>query len=199
MKKKILFLSTLLLFCSCDVVNNLGGTYQLLTHGEYRFHSLSNIELAGIGLGNASAIPASKLVSLATVLAGGGFSSQSIPLSMTLNLNVTNPNKMTGFIGALDYVIQINEMDLVEGKMESPVSIGPGETAILPIPVSVDLKGLIARYSRQRVSSEMSDFLGITHNKTSVTVKLWPKFSVGSTLLKSPVAIPVTFDFGGKN
>jgi hypothetical protein len=44
----------------------------------------------------------------------------------------------------------------------------------------------------------MSAFLGITPNKTSVSVKLWPKFLVGGTLVTVPAPIPVVFNFGGK-
>ena len=67
------------------------------------------------------------------------------------------------------------------------------------IPISVDLKNVMNRYSQQRVTNEMSAFLGITPNETSVTVKLWPKLTVGKTILKSPAAIPIVFKFGGKN
>jgi hypothetical protein len=62
----------------------------------------------------------------------------------------------------------------------------------------VDLKSLMNRYSQERVTSEMSGFLGITPNETSVSVKLWPKFYVGKTLVKVPAPIPVIFNFGGK-
>ena len=117
---------------------------------------------------------------------------------MTLNMDVTNPNSTAAFLDALDYAIQINEMEFVEGKMDIPIRIEPGETKVVGIPVSVDLKNLMNRYSQERVTNEMSAFLGITPNETSVSVKLWPKFTVGGTLIKVPAAIPVVFNFGGK-
>lgn len=197
MKKTITLFCIALLFTGCDIVNKIGGAYQL-SQSDYRYHSLESIQLAGINLGNASAISVSKLASIATALAGGS-SMQNIPLSMTLNMDVTNPNSHAAFLDALDYVIQINEMELVEGKMDIPIRIEPGETKVVPIPISVDLKSVINRYSQQRVVNEMSAFLGITPNETSVTVKLWPKLTVGNTLIKSPAAIPVVFNFGGKN
>ncbi|SFK65990.1 LEA type 2 family protein [Proteiniphilum acetatigenes] len=197
MKKMILLLSVALLFNGCDVVNKIGGAYQL-SQSEYRYRSLDNIQLAGINLGNASAISVSKLASIATALAGVS-TMQNIPFSMTLNMDVTNPNKNAAFLDALDYAIQINEMEFVEGKMDIPIRIEPGETKVVPIPISVDLRNVMNRYSQQRVANEMSAFLGITPNETSVTVKLWPKLTVGNTVLKSPAAIPVVFNFGGKD
>lgn len=196
MKKMILLFGVILLFGGCDAVNKVKGAYQL-SQSEYRYHSLDNIHIAGINLGNSSSISLSKLASVATALAGGG-STQNIPFNMILNMDVTNPNKNAAFLDALDYAILINEMEFVEGKMDIPIRIEAGETKVVPIPISVDLKSVMNRYSQQRVASEMSSFLGITSNETSVTVKLWPKLTVGKTVIKSPSAIPVVFNFGGK-
>lgn len=196
MKKTILMMSVALLLSGCNIMNQIGGAIQL-SQSEYKYHSLNNIQLAGINLGNASSISVSNLASIATVLAGGSIM-QSIPFSMTLNMDVTNPNSSAAFLDALDYAIQVNEMELVEGKMDIPIRIEPGETKVVGIPVTVDLKSLMNRYSQERVTSEMSAFLGITPKETSVTVKLWPKLLVGGTLVKVPTAIPVVFNFGGK-
>lgn len=180
----------------CDIMNKIGGAYQL-SQSEYRYNSLSNIQLAGINLGNASAISLSNLASISTVLAGNS-TMQNIPFSMTLNMDVTNPNSSAAFLDALDYSIMINELEFAEGKMDIPIRILPGETTVVPIPISIDLKNLMNRYSQDRVANEMSGFLGITPNETTVTVKLWPKLTVGNTLIKVPAAIPVVFNFGGR-
>lgn len=195
--KKTIFILCIALMCSgCDVVNRISGAYQL-SQSEYRYHSIDNIQLSGINVGDASTISLSKLASIATALAGGS-TMQSIPFNMNLNMDVTNPNTTAAFLDALDYAILINDMEFVEGKMDVPIRIEPGETKVVPIPVSVDLKSLMNRYSQQRVTSEISSFLGITPNKTTVSVKLWPKLTIGNTQLKSPAAIPVEFTFGGK-
>lgn len=177
-------------------MNQIGGAIQL-SQSEYRYKSLNNIMLSGINLGNASSISLSNLASIATVLSGGS-SVQSIPFSMTLNMDVTNPNTTAAFLDALDYAVEINEMEFAEGKMNIPIRIEPGETKVVSVPVSTDLKSLMNRYSQERVTNEMSSFLGITPNETTVTVKLWPKLMVGETLIKVPAPIPVVFNFGGK-
>jgi LEA14-like dessication related protein len=196
MKKILLILSAVVLLTGCDVMNKIGGAYQL-SQSEYRYNSLNNIQLAGMNLGNAAGISLSNLASISTILSGGS-AMQTIPFSMTLNMDVTNPNTTAAFLDALDYAIQINEMELVEGKMDIPIRIEPGETKLVAVPISVDLKSLMNRYSQQRVTSEMSAFLGITPNETSVSVKLWPKFLVNGTLVKVPAPIPVVFNFGGR-
>ena len=191
----LIVLFSLTFMPACDVMNNIGGAYRL-SQSVYKYSSLNDIQLAGMKLGNASSISLSNLASIATVLAGGN--SQTIPFSMTLNMDVTNPNTAAAFLDALDYQIIINDLEFVEGKMDMPIRIEPGETKVVPIPVSIDLRKLMDRYSQERVTKEMSSFLGITPNETTVMVKLWPKLTVGNTLIKVPAAIPVEFKFGGR-
>ena len=196
MKRITFILSAAILLTGCSIMNQIGGAIQL-SQSEYRYKSLDNIMLAGINLGNASSISLSNLASIATALSGGS-TVQSIPFSMTLNMDVTNPNTTAAFLDALDYAVEINEMEFAEGKMNIPIRIEPGETKVVSVPVSTDLKSLMNRYSQERVTNEMSSFLGITPNETTVTVKLWPKLMVGETLIKVPAPIPVVFNFGGK-
>ena len=191
----LIVLFSLTFLPACDVMNNIGGAYRL-SQSIYKYSSLNDIQLAGMKLGNASSISLSNLASVATVLAGGN--KQNIPFSMTLNMDVTNPNTAAAFLDALDYQIIINDLDFVEGKMYQPIRIEAGETKVVPIPVSIDLRKLMDRYSQERVTKEMSSFLGITPNETTVMVKLWPKLTVGNTLVKVPAAIPVEFKFGGR-
>src|SRR5690606_41048015 len=166
-KRVLLIVLSAVILTGCDVVNKIGGAYQL-AQSEYRYNSLSNIQLAGINIGNASAISLSNLASISTILSGSN-SRQNIPFSMTLNMDVTNPNTRAAFLDALDYSISINELEFVEGKMDIPISIQPGETVVVPIPISVDLKSIINRYSQERVASEMSGFLGITRKDRKST------------------------------
>ncbi|MGI6073890.1 MAG: LEA type 2 family protein [Fermentimonas sp.] len=180
----------------CDVFNSVSGAYNL-SQSEYKYHSLSNIQLAGINLGNSENISLSNLAAISTVLAGSG-TKQTIPFNMNLNMDVKNPNQKVAYLDALDYAIALNDMELVEGRLDSPIRIEPGETKTISIPVSVDLKLLMNRYSQDRVVGEMSSFLGITKNETTVGVKIWPRLTVGRTLLKVPAPIPVEFKFGGR-
>ena len=90
MKKAIIILSTLLLMYSCDVVQQIGGAYNL-SQCKYDYNSIDNVQIAGINLGKAKSVSVLQIASLSTILAGGTM--QNIPFSMVLNLDVTNPNE----------------------------------------------------------------------------------------------------------
>lgn len=195
MKKLVLLFCIAFALSSCGVFNQIEGAYTL-SQSEYKYHSLSNIQLSGLNLGDASRISVSNLASISTILSGTN--SQSIPFNMTLTMEVKNPNQTVAFLNALDYAIEINEMEFASGKMDIPIRIEPGKTELLPISIGTDLKQLMNRYSQNRVAKEMSSFLGITSEKTIVTVKLWPKLIVADTPIRVPAPIPVIFTFGGK-
>ncbi|MDO5523302.1 MAG: LEA type 2 family protein [Bacteroidia bacterium] len=190
------FLLSLLIFAltSCDVLNQIGGAIQL-SQCEYKYNSITDMQLAGINMGNGSSISLSNFASISSILTGGNL--QTIPFSMTLNMNVTNPNQAAAFLNALEYAVEINEMEFTTGKMDVPIRVEPGQTAVLPLSIGVDLRNLMNRYSRDRVAKEMSGFLGLSPDPTKVTVKLWPKLMVGNTPIRVPAPIPVVFNFGG--
>lgn len=194
MKKIITALLLVITLSSCDVLNQIGGAYQL-TQCEYKYNNVSDIQLAGLSLGDGTSLSLSNFASLSSILMGGNL--QTIPFSMNLKLDVKNPNQATALLNALDYSIQINDMEFTTGKVNTPLRVDAGQTSVLPITIGVDLKNLMNMYSRDKVAKEMSGFLGLSSNETKVTIKLWPKVMIGNTLIKVPAAIPVSFTFGG--
>ena len=185
----------MLLMYSCDVFKQIGGAYNL-SQCKYDFNSIENIQISGVNLGTPSSISIAEIARLTTILSGGNM--QNIPFSMTLKLDVKNPNEVPAFINGLEYMIELNDMEFTNGKLDVPIRIESGETTMIPLSIGVDLKNLMNRYSKDKVSTEMSRFLGISPGQTKVTVKLWPKVLIGDVPIKSPAYIPVTFLFGSK-
>ena len=194
MKKAIIILSTMLLMYGCNVFEQIGGVYNL-SQCKYDYNSIDNIEIAGLKLGKGKGISIANLATLSTILAGGNL--QTIPFTMTLNLDVQNPNEKAAYLNGLDYLIELNDMEFSTGKLDVPLRIEPGKTAVLPLSIGLDLRNMMNRYSQERVTSEMSRFLGISPGQTKVSVKLWPTLLIGDIPLKSPTYIPVTFVYGG--
>jgi hypothetical protein len=77
-KTVIIFTSILLLLSGCDVFKQIGGAYQL-SQCEYTYHSVDDIQIAGINIGDGSRLSLSNLASISTILAGSS-KMQTIPL-----------------------------------------------------------------------------------------------------------------------
>ena len=131
MKKAIIILSTLLLMYSCDVVQQIGGAYNL-SQCKYDYNSIDNVQIAGINLGKAKSVSVLQIASLSTILAGGTM--QNIPFSMVLNLDVTNPNEnAAAFLNGMDYMIELNDMEFSSGNLDVPVRIEAGGSQVVPL------------------------------------------------------------------
>lgn len=196
MKKSLIILSTMLLMFSCDIAKQIGGAYNL-TQCKFDYNSIDNIQIAGVSLSKSKSLSIADIASLSTIIGGGNL--QTIPLTMVLNLDVLNPNEKAAYLNGLDYEIELNNMEFANGQLDVPIRIEPGMSSILPLSIGVDIKNLMNRYSKERVSTEMSRFLGISPGETKISVKLWPKMLIGDVPITSPTYIPVTFIFGGSN
>ena len=181
---------------SCDMVKQLGGAYNL-TQCKYDYNSIDNVEIAGINLNKLRSVSVLEIASLSTILSGKSL--QKIPFSMVLNLDIENPNeKAAAFLNGREYMIELNDMEFTSGKLDTPVRIEPGKSTIVPLSIGLDLKNLMNIYSKNKVATEMSRFLGITPGQTKITLKLWPKVLIGNVPITSPTHIAVTFYVGNK-
>ena len=194
MRKIFVILFVAVFLTGCGVVNQIAGLHAF-SQSEYSFNSISNIQLGNMNLGGGQTLSLANIAAVSSLLSGA---QQSIPLGMTINLDVTNPNPVAAILNSVDFDIIINDMALTSGVINTPMRVEAGQTAVMPISIGVDLRNLINSYSQGQVTSAFSSFLGITNNPANVTVRLRPSLMVGNTAIPSPVAIPVSFNFGGR-
>ena len=175
----------------CDITKGLQSVYNM-TSCEYRYNSIANLTVANMNLSNG--ISALQIPQILAILSG---SAKSIPLAFTLNLDVHNPNLTQAAFQALQYIIQIDDVEFTTGRLTQPFSVGAGETSQLPIHIGVDIAALISKNSQSAILNIVKNFIGIGAEKSNVKVHLKPTFKVGDSQITSPVFIPVSFTFGG--
>ncbi len=193
--KKILIsmLAIIGLMTSCNVAQQAVGAYNM-TKCEYSYQSMGNLTLSGINLNqpNLSAINILKLTSILTGTA------TSIPLNMTLNINVKNPNTSAALLNGLQYIISIDDIEFTNGRLDQSLNVAGGSTSVLPLTIGVDLATLIKNNSKDAVLKIAKNLAGISGDLSKITLQLKPTFLIGNTPITSPVYYPVSFSFGGK-
>ena len=194
MKQKIyIFLMVVFMpmLSGCDVTKGLQSALNM-RHCEYRYQSITNLTISGMNLSNG--ISAFQLPQILAILGG---TVSSIPLDFTLNLDVHNPNPSQAAFQAVQYIIQIDDVEFTNGMVNQPFSVDAGQTAQLPIQIGVDIATLISNHSQSAILNIVKNFIGVGTEKSNVTVQLKPTFTVGVSRITSPVYIPVSFSFGG--
>ena len=194
MKKKVcsvLLILSLATLSGCDITKGLQSVYNM-RYCEYKYQSITNLTVSGMNLSNG--VSALQLPQILAILSG---SAKSIPLDFTINLDVHNPNPSQAAFQALQYIIQIDDVEFTTGNLTQPFSVDGGQTKQLPIQIGVDVVTLISNNSQSAILNIVKNFIGIGNEQSNVTVHLKPSFTVGNSRMTSPVFIPVSFSFGG--
>ncbi|MDR0543097.1 MAG: hypothetical protein LBH19_12920 [Dysgonamonadaceae bacterium] len=192
MKKIIVLIGILAVTSSCDVAQQLLGTYQI-TQCKYDFNSISGLTLAGINLQNDNRLTSLNPLNLAALTSAFSSKGGSLPLNFTLNLDVTNPGVQTALLNGLGYILEIDGHEMTTGSLQKQLQIDGGQKIVLPIQMAFDLKKVLTGESLEAIKNLAFNFAGIGSGSSDVTVKLKPSFMVGNQTLVSPVYIPVSF------
>lgn len=131
-------------------------------------------------------------------LAVGLLGKSDAPLDFTIHLNIYNPNQTTAAMEALYYRVLLDSVQVTEGSMKESFMVVGGATEDLPIKLSVDMKALLHSDNRPVITRAIKNIIGLNADPTNVTVLLKPTVRMGSSLVTSPVFIPVNFTYTGK-
>ena len=135
-RQSILFAIITLLLSSCEMLRQI-EEMKTLSKCEFRIHTVTDIQLAGINI--------SKIQSLTDIrppdilqLTNAAFNNQ-LPLNFILNLQVNNPNQQVASINHLEWILFIDEMQMLNGAIRETFSAGPGENVTLPVNIVFNL------------------------------------------------------------
>ena len=192
MKKGIALIGILVVMSSCDVAQQVLGTYQL-TQCKYDYHSIAGLTLAGINLQNVNSLTSLNPTNLLTLTSAFASKSGSLPLNFTLNLDVSNPGVQTALLNGLGYILEIDGHQMTTGALRQKLQIDGGQKAMLPIQMAFDLKQVLSGESLEAIKNLAFNFIGIGNAASNVTVRLKPSFQIGNKTVESSSYIPVSF------
>ncbi|MCD8176963.1 MAG: LEA type 2 family protein [Tannerellaceae bacterium] len=139
----------------CGVTRQVGEVYNL-TQCRYDYHSISQLNFAGVDLSRGVSV-----TTVPQVLALLSGSKSSLPLNFTINLDVTNPNQSTASLHGLDYILRIDNVEFTRGAVNQSLNVPSGGTLVLPLAIGVDLATLLSGDSKNSVENIVKNFIGI--------------------------------------
>lgn len=174
-----------ILLSSCDILNQLASQFSSvanLANCEFALKNVSNVTVAGVNVknltqGNLSATDIVKLVA--------AYQSKQVPLSLNVNVDITNPTKTQAAMTALDWILAIDGTDMANGVSSKNYTIKPSTTTTVPLPVSTDLGKLFSQKGLDALKNFASSFTseGIS---SKVGLRVRPSLSVGTTQVPFP-------------
>jgi len=194
MKKVILalVLALMLSFPSCDVLRQV-QEMQMLAKCEFRIHKVTDINLAGVNVSNIQSL--SDVSVLDALLLTNAFLSNQLPLNFNLNLQVKNPNEQSASLNQIEWVLFIDDLQMLEGTINERFMVGPAETSTLPVQIGFNLAEVLSGERRDKVLDFGLGLADGTGSTTRVMVKLKPSVMVGQRSVMYPGWIEVRNEF----
>lgn len=186
---------------ACDALKQAAGSAVALTQCEYNYNSIAGLSLAGVKVQDVASMSSLNLLDaarLTAALASIGSPNSGLPLQFTLNLDVKNPCTQSAAISALQYILEIDDIEMTGGTLDQSFSVPAGGTSQLPVQLSFDLKKVMTGQSADAVKNLAMNFAGLGTAPTNVRLRLKPSMTVAGQTIASPTFIPVTFQYGGK-
>jgi len=164
-----------------------------LSKCQFRLASVGDTTLVGIRLqGGSTKIGLGSLLLLQEAFATG-----SLPLHITLNVEVKNPNASAAGMSRMEWVLYMDGNLLTSGILERSISI-PGNNGVgtLPMDVTLDLEKVLSGKTLDSMVNLAMDVAGEGASPTRLTMQVKPSMTVGGQTIRYPGTITVTHEFG---
>lgn len=197
MKKIIFMLSvvvTAAVFSACDILDQ-ARQVTMLSKCEFRLKTVDQLKLAGVSIQQVKKLTDLNVMDAAKITAAA-VSGSSLPLNFTLNVEVKNPNAGTAGLTKLDWILFIDDIQMVSGVNEQRVQIpGNGGTGTIPLAIGVNLKEVLKGKSGDAIANFGLNLAGAGNKPTRITLKAKPTIMVGSQSIAYPGYITIQNEF----
>jgi hypothetical protein len=168
---------------------------QSFANCDFRLANLANTTLGGVNVQNVRSISDLNLSQAARITQA--YASGSLPLNLIVNMEVKNPNATTAAMNSVDWIMLIDDKEIVDGTVNERIQIAPdGGITNLPIRISTDLRKVLNNMPADQAVNMGLGLSGNGDKPTRVTLKIKPSIMVGQTVLKYPGYIKVNQEFG---
>jgi len=157
---------------------------------KFAISKLHQMNLAGMDVDNLKSVNDMNLLQAGKVAAT--YASGKLPLTATANLNIQNPNASMAALNKLDWILEIDGTDVLEGTSNERVEIAPNSSAEMPLTVSMDLRKVFKGKKLDYIKEFSSDVLKNREGSERFAVKVKPYFNFLGAQIPYPGYIRLT-------
>ena len=190
--KFILVFSLIFGFTSCEVLQQ---ATQLTTFAKckFRLHSIENLHLAGVNIQQIKSISDLNFFDAAKLTAA--ITSNELPLSFVLNIQVQNPNQNQAAMNRLNWNLFIDETEITEGMITQRLLIAPNEIANMPLTLNFNLKDVLSKDAGNSLLGFVFNLVGAGNEPTNISLRAKPTLIVAGQEVVYPGFITIKNEF----
>ncbi len=190
MKKRYLILVVLVasLMVACTSMNELVA----FSKCDFNFKSVTDVRLANLDvsrLRNYSEMSPIDAIQLVSALGSG-----KLNLDLTVNVNARNNNPTKASLSGFDYILWIDDVQMLDGSMDQQFDIQPGASVNMPMRFSIDLWKVLRSESRDKILNFGFGLATKNADVSRVKLSLKPYLRVGDSVTKLPSYITIGGD-----
>lgn len=192
MKRVIVSSSFIIFLIGCGVTRQIQEAKNF-AKCEFRIRSVEGTRLGDVKIQNVKSIKDLGFKKAAEI--AGVLTSETIPLSFTLNLQSKNPNAEAAAMNKLEWILFIDDQQMVDGILDRKVEILGGQIAEIPIEILTDLKEVLKGKSRDAIANLAFNVAGQGNNPTHILLKIKPSIEIAGFTVQYPGYIDVKMEF----
>ena len=191
--KKILVVMCLIMgFTACDELQQIASQAAQtlnLKNCTFDVKGVSNINMLGININKGmtlNSLTAGQILNVTNSLLN-----HQLPVTFNVNIDVDNPNSLAASLGKMDYVISLNNREVISSTFNDGFSIPANSTGSVAIPISTDLFQLFSSETSDAILNLAFKLAGAQSNPVNLGVKIKPYIRVNNQLLAYPDFITI--------
>ncbi len=189
-KSFLLLLALLISLHACRTLKEL----RAFTKCEFRIDQIQQLNLGGVNLLNINDFSDLNVSDVAKV--GLAFKNGSLPLNITFNIEIKNPNEQTAALEKLDWIIEVDENDYVNGTSNERTEIAPnGGVNDLNLSTALDVRKALQGESVQSLVNLVAGIKGNNQEDARLRLKIKPRFKFLGTTVGYPGYLKLTKEF----
>ncbi|MCX6230213.1 MAG: hypothetical protein NTZ33_01600 [Bacteroidetes bacterium] len=193
-KIKLTILILVVSLSACDVLKEASSLYNF-TKCDFRLKSSDNISLAGVNVQKAQKISDLNFFDAAKITAA--IASNKLPLELTLNVEVRNPNNKAAVMNGMEWILLIDDIEMTSGRIDQRIEVLPNnQTAMMPVTIGCDLRKVLTGKSAEAVTNFGLNLAGEGNRPSRIALKAKPSILIGNTTVPYPDYITIRTEFG---
>ena len=179
-------------FSACDElaqIANQAAQVLNLKNCTFDVNGISNINMLGMNLSKGmdkSYLNATQLLKVTNSLLN-----KKLPVTFNVNIDVDNPNSIAASLGKMDYIISLNNKEVISSCFTDGFSIGANSKGQVSIPISTDLFQLFSSETADAVLNLAFKLAGAKSNPVNLGVKVKPYIKINNQSLAYPDFITI--------
>lgn len=182
-KRIILILLVALGLSSCDIFLQMAQMANF-ANCSFDFDSVNSVQMLGVDLHKGMSkndLNVRQMLSLTNAVM-----KKTLPVTFNINLDVKNPNSSDASMTKMDYILTLNEKQVISTTMNNSIRVPANSSNIVTIPVTTDLFQLFSGESADAILNLAFKLAGATSDPVNVGLKIKPYITVGEQQLAYP-------------